>query len=173
MHRRLLDSVLTVIVAGQATITAAKTPDWAWLIIADGPTATAERAALVRALRLLPGLPARLAVLDADDAQTAVRPTLLRLDAFVTTGSPVVYVVRQSPLLRGAVAGSSLHIHALAAVVWHEMAHVAGADEREARKREQALWTRFIRDQRVDPVIALRYLSALDNRPDDQLLALR
>lgn len=172
MHRRFFNVILTVIVAGHVTI-AAGPPDWTWLIVADGPTATAERAAIVRALRLLPRLPTRLAVLDADDAKGDVRSTLLRLDAFVTTGSPVVYVVRQSPLLHGALAGASNHIHALAAVVWHEMAHVAGADEREARKREQALWTSFIRDQRVDPVIALRYLSALDQRPDDQLVALR
>lgn len=53
------------------------------------------------------------------------------------------------------------------------MAHAEGADEREARRREQALWTSFIRDQRVDAVTALRYLSALEKRPDDQLLALR
>lgn len=173
MHRGLLNLVLTAIVAGAVTNAAAGPPDWTWLIVADGPTAPAERAAIVRALRLLPRLPTRLAVLDADEARADVRPTLLRLDAFVTTGSPVVYVVRQSPLLHGARAGASNHIHALAAVVWHEMAHVAGADEREARKREQALWTSFIRDQRVDPVVALRYLSALDRRPDDQLVALR
>jgi hypothetical protein len=42
-----------------------------------------------------------------------------------------------------------------------------------ARIREQELWTSFVRDQRVDDVTALRYLSALTKQPDDQLLALR
>jgi hypothetical protein len=35
------------------------------------------------------------------------------------------------------------------------------------------LWTTFVRDQRVDQMTALRYLSALSTRPDDQLMALR
>lgn len=102
-----------------------------------------------------------------------MQPTLLSLDAFVTVGSPVVYIVRQSALLGDARAGSATHTHALAAAIWHEMAHVDGADEREARQREQALWTTFVRDQRVDGVVALRYLKALNARPDDLLTALR
>ena len=152
---------------------AAERPDWSRLIVCDGPDAEVERAAIVGAVRLLPRLPSRVAVIDANDARPEVRTTLLRLDAFVTKGSPVVYVVRQSRLLHGAMTGSPLHAHALAAVLWHEMAHAEGADEREARKREQALWTRFIRDQRVDPMIGLRYLAALDRRPDDVVLAAR
>jgi hypothetical protein len=173
MRSRLLHLVLTVIVAGQATTAAAGPPDWTWLIVADGPTAAAERAAIVRALRLLPRLPARVAILDVDEARADVRPALLRLDAFIVRDSPVVYVVRQSALLRGGIAGSEPHTLALAAVIWHEMAHAGGADEREARRREQALWTSFIRDQRVDAIVALRYLKALTERPDDLLVAAR
>ena len=85
----------------------------------------------------------------------------------------MVYVVRQSRLLAGAIADSPAHTLALAAVIWHEMAHLAGADEQQARKQEEALWTRFIRDQRVDPVVALRYLDALTRRPEHEQLALR
>jgi hypothetical protein len=51
------------------------------------------------------------------------------------------------------------------------MAHVEGADELEARRREQALWSSFIRDNRVDQMAGLRYLAALDRRPDDRLSA--
>jgi hypothetical protein len=64
-------------------------------------------------------------------------------------------------------------VHALAAAIWHELAHVDGADERGARDREQMLWTTFVRDQRVDQMTALRYLSAISTRPDDQPMALR
>jgi len=158
---------------GQVAAMAAERPDWRQLIVCDGPDAEAERTAIIGAVRLLPRLPSRVAVIDANDARPEVRTMLLRLDAFVTRHSPVVYLVAQSRLLAGARANSSLHVHALAAVIWHEMAHVEGADEREARKREQALWTSFIRDQRVDPVQALRYLAALDRRPDDVVLAAR
>lgn len=144
--------------------------NWTWLIVTEGPAATDEREALVRALRLLPALPARVAVLDAEQARPDVKPTLLRLDAFVIRGRPEVYVVRQSGLLQCTMRRAALCTHALAAVIWHEMAHVAGADEREARRREEALWTAFIRDQQVDAGDALRLLNALVKRPDDNLL---
>jgi hypothetical protein len=175
MRQRAIRAVLVavMVLVGQMAVIAADRPDWRWLVVADGPDADVERGALVGALRLLPRLPARVAVIDATEARPDVRTTLLRLDAFVIKGSPVVYVVRQSALLRGAIAGSALHTRALSAVLWHEMAHAEGADEREARKREQALWTSFIRDQQIDAVAALRYLEALSSRPEDQLLALR
>jgi Zn-dependent protease with chaperone function len=143
------------------------------LIVYDGADAPAIHAAVLAAVRLLPRPPARIAVIDADDARPEVRPTLLRLDAFVTVGSPVVYVVRQSRLLDGAVRGSALHTHALAAVIWHEMAHVGGADERQARRQEEALWLSFIRDQRINAIVGLRYLKSLVERPDDLLMAAR
>jgi hypothetical protein len=174
--RRYLRNGLLIVVAmflDQGPVLAADRPDWNWLVVCDGPQAEAERAAIVSALRLLPRLPARVAVIDVSEAKPEVRQVLLRLDAFITRGSPVVYVVKQSALLHGAVAGSALHTHALAAVLWHEMAHADGADERDARKREEALWASFIRDARVDAVVALRYLKALHDRPDDLLMAAR
>jgi hypothetical protein len=143
------------------------------LVVYEGADAIVVRAALVEAMRLLPRTPVRLAVIDADDARPEVRPTLLRLDAFVVKESPVIYLVRQSSLLRGALTGSVSHRHALAAVIWHEMAHVGGADERQARRQEEALWMSFIRDQRVDAVAGLRYLKSLVERPDDLLMAAR
>lgn len=166
-----IPALLIIPILATGPVEAAGRPDWNQLIVCEGPDGDAERAALVRALRLLPRLPARVAVIDATEARPGVREQLLRLEAFVLKGSAVVYVVKQGTLLRGAVAGSPLHTHALAAVLWHEVAHAEGAGEREARRREQALWTTFVRDQRLDPVAALRYLSALDSRPDDHLLA--
>jgi len=49
------------------------------------------------------------------------------------------------------------------------MAHLDGASEHEAGKKDEALWTSFVRDQRIDQVTALRYLSALTQRPDDRM----
>ena len=134
------------------------------LVFASGPAANRSRDAIVRALRLLPRLPSGVAIIDANEARPEVRSTLIRLDAFIVEGSTTVYVVRQSELLQGAERDSAFHLHALAAVLWHEMAHADGADEREARRREEALWRTFIRDQSVDAVTGLRYLSALLRR---------
>ena len=53
------------------------------------------------------------------------------------------------------------------------MAHLDGADERGARKAESTLWASFIRDGLIDQMTGLRYLSALERRPDDRLLASR
>ena len=166
-------ALVSVLILGWMIRVGGETPDWRFLIVSSGSEAEVERGALVRVLQLLPRLPARVAVLDATEANPQVRERLLRLDGFVLDRSPVVYIVKQSMLLRGAVAGSSFHTHALATVVWHEMAHVDGADEREARAREKALWTSYMRDQRVDGMTALRYLTALERRPDDHRPAAR
>ncbi len=172
-HQLARTAVVSVLMfCGIARVEGEK-PDWQFLIVSSGSEAEVERGALVTVVQLLPHLPQRVAVFDATEASPQVQERLLRLDAFVLEGSPVVYVVKQSALLRGTIAGSSFHTHALAAVIWHEMAHVDGADEREARAREEALWTRYVRDQRVDEVTALRYLTALKRRPDDHRLASR
>lgn len=142
--------------------------NWDELIVTDGPRAAAERQALSQALRLLPRMPVRVAVIDSEAAKPEVKATLLRLDAFFVKGSTAVYVVRQSALLRGAANAQGFHTFALAAVLWHEMAHAEGHEESEARRREQELWTTFVRDQRIDQLTALRYLQALSKRPDVQ-----
>ena len=174
MRRRLARTALVSVLmfVGMARAEGQQKPDWHSLIVA-GAEAEMERGALVRALHLLPRLPQRIAVLDADAARPQVRERLLRLDAFIVAGSAVVYVVQQGALLRGAVAGSAFHTHALAAVIWHEMAHVDGADEHGARTREEELWTTYVRDQRIDGVTALRYLAALKRRPDEHRVASR
>ena len=162
-------AVAGALAAGHAALAVGGATDWTRLIVTEGPSAAEEREAVARSLRLLPVLPTRVAVLDAERARPEVRSLLLRLDAFVVKGRPEVYLVRQSALFRCAIERAPLCRHALAAVVWHEMAHVGGADEREARRREEALWRTFIRDQQVDPVAALRYLDAMVHRADDDL----
>jgi hypothetical protein len=128
-----------------------------------------EREALRAAFSLLPQTPQRLVVVDVTRFEGKVRDYLLRFDAFTLTEDTTVYVVRQSRLLKGATSGSSLLRAMLAAVIWHEMAHLSGADETGARRSEESLWTRFVRDGLTDPVTGLRYLQALRARPDDVL----
>jgi hypothetical protein len=175
MRARWLNVAIGVVAVGFTTLPAhaGGVPKLEVLIVTDGPKADGERQAIAAALRTLPRVPWRVAVIDANEAMPDVRRTLLRLDTFITRGGRVVYVVRQSALLQGAREGSLFHVHALAAAIWHELAHIDGADERAARTHEQEIWTSFVRDQQVDGMTGLRYLSALTKRPDDQLLALR
>ena len=61
------------------------------------------------------------------------------------------------------------------------MAHIEGADEIEAQRREEALWIRYMMDERVDPGDGMRYLSGLKSRrskdtkvqPGDAVLTLK
>jgi len=136
--------------------------------------------AVSRAIALLSRRPIHVAVIDAHEAKPEVRETLLKLDAFtlrvdaVTIDrSQVVYLVKQSTVLQEAAKGSQFYEHVLASIIWHEMAHLDGADERGARRAEEQLWTRFVRDGISDQVTALRYLNALTKRPDDRLVASR
>lgn len=136
--------------------------------------------AVSRAIAQLPRRPIHVAVIDADEARPGVRETLLKLDAFtlrldaVTMDrSKVVYLVKQSAVLHEAATGSQFYEHVLASIIWHEMAHLDGADERGARHAEEQLWTRFVRDGISDPVTSLRYLNALTKRPDDRLMTSR
>jgi hypothetical protein len=112
-------------------------------------------------------------IIDADEARPEVRESMLKLDAFITKGGRVAYVVKQSAVLEAAARGSALHECMLASIIWHEMAHIDGADERGARRAEEQLWTEFARDAAVDPITGLRYLQALRRRPDDRFIGSR
>jgi hypothetical protein len=133
-----------------------------------GPTiVTADEvgtAAINRALSLLPHRPEHVAVIDPATVKPEVQETLFKVDAFISRGQPVVYLSPHSEVLKGAREGSRIHTYMLAAIIWHEMAHLGGADEREAQRKEEGLWKRFVVERRVDPVTALRYLKAMDDR---------
>jgi hypothetical protein len=133
----------------------------------------ASTAAINRALSLLSRRPEHVAVIDPATVKPEVRETLFKVDAFISRGQPVVYLSPRSEVLKGAREGSRIHTYMLAAIIWHEMAHLDGADERGARHAEEQLWTRFVRDGVFDQVTALRYLHALTKRPDDRLMASR
>lgn len=124
----------------------------------------ASEAAIHRALGLLPRRPPAVSVVGADQVDPESRERFLRSEAFFSQGSPVVYITRHSPVLQAVQEGSAIHLHVLAAIIWHEMAHMEGADEQEAQRREESMWKRFVRDGLVDHVTALRYLKLLAGR---------
>jgi hypothetical protein len=83
--RQLTTGVALVVLlgfGGTMATTSART-NWDELIVSDGPRAAAERLALSQALRLLPRMPARVAVIDSEAASPEVKATLFRLDAFI------------------------------------------------------------------------------------------
>ena len=120
-----------------------------------------------RALALLPRRPNQLVVIDAEKTPLALRQRLERVEAFVMTGEPVVCLRVQGTILRGAQQAGGLFDYALAATIWHEMAHIAGADERAAQEQEEDLWRRFILGGHIDVSRALAYLRVLRQRRDN------
>ncbi len=171
MLNKSTTATVAVVACLLATSAVAQGHDSATQLFADpSPDNAQNRVALLAAVALLPKAPARIAVMDVTQARSGVRERLLTLDAFTVKGNGVIYVVQQSELLARARTGSDLALAILAVVLWHEMAHLSGEDERNARIAEETLWTRFVRDGLTDQVTGLRYLQALKNRPDDQML---
>jgi hypothetical protein len=117
-----------------------------------------------RVLKLLPKRPDQVVIVDPNQAAAEIRGTLLRMEAFITKGGRVVYLTSHGEALHGALKGWSLHEYILASIIWHEMAHIEGADEMDAQRREEALWIRYVMDQRVDRGDGMRYLSGLKSR---------
>ena len=130
--------------------------------------ATEDAAAIGRALALLSQRPEKVVVIDPDGATPEGQKILVKVDAFITKGGRIVYINRQSEALKGARQGATLYVCMLAALVWHEMAHIDGADEDAAQRREEGLWKRFLLDGRVDRVTALRYLKIMNDRRADR-----
>jgi hypothetical protein len=72
--------------------------------------------------------------------------------------------VRQGVSLKAALKGRGIYDYVLATVIWHEMAHIDGADEAAAREAEEQLWMKFILAQRVDSKRGMSYLALLKQR---------
>ncbi|HEY2945756.1 MAG TPA: hypothetical protein VGN09_25215 [Vicinamibacteria bacterium] len=126
--------------------------------------ASEDVTAIRRALQLLSRRPEKVVVIDPDDATPEGQKILAKSDAFITAGGRIVYINRHSEVLKGARQGSSLYICMLASIIWHEMAHIDGADEQGAQRQEEGLWKRFLVEGRVDRVTALRYLKLMNDR---------
>jgi hypothetical protein len=112
-------------------------------------------------LDLLPARPERIEVLDLEALSGPTRQKLRGLDAFVLGGQTTLVVIRQGATLRQAEYGDAFDRLVLASLVWHEMAHANGLDERAALDQEAALWRRFISTGLVDGGVGLTYIARL------------
>jgi hypothetical protein len=128
------------------------------------PPAGAYDVTLARVLRLLPRQPDKLVVFDADTSGRALHDRLQHVEGFVTPGERIVHLVRQGETLRRAMKGAGIFDYVLATIIWHEMAHIDGANEANARRAEEDLWTEFVLARRVDSVRGLNYLVLLKKR---------
>jgi len=116
------------------------------------------------ALEALPCRPERIVVVDTEALSSGHEKQLRELDAFVPVGSRVIYLRRQSPTLLAAEFSGGPYLLMLAAVIWHEMAHAEGLDERHAQEREENLWNQFVQRSLVDSGTGLTYLDELRRR---------
>ena len=121
---------------------------------------------VARAVKLLPRRPARVVVLDRDAVTPSLRQKLNGTEGFVTTGDPTVYLNKQGSTFAQALRGRGFWDCVLAVIIWHEMAHLDGGDEREAQRQEELLWQRFVLERRVDGGRGLNYLTVLRKRAD-------
>jgi hypothetical protein len=119
--------------------------------------------AIGRALRLLPRQPEKVELVERVGGPH-LHEGKPRAEAFVNHGGRVVYLVRQGVTLQAALKGRGIFDYALATVIWHEMAHIDGADEAGAQQAEEQLWTEFMLAQRVDRARGMQYLALLKKR---------
>jgi hypothetical protein len=119
---------------------------------------------LSAALEALPRRPARIVVVDDGTELPAHEKQLRDLDGFVLTGSRIVYLRRQSETLLAAEYAGGPYVLMLAAIIWHEMAHTEGLDERHAQEREEDLWKQFVQRSLVDSGVGLTYLAEMRRR---------
>ena len=109
---------------------------------------------LEAALRLLPKRP-QVVVVDSLDPRSVaaatvwgVRPEQVR--AFSLTGQGTVYVNRSVDPYTCAGQKNQTCVLLLAALIWHEAAHVEGAGEEQAQLREETLFRQFVTEHRIE-----------------------
>ena len=138
-------------------------------VLATVPIAAAkgpEARALERALKLLPApvtVPIRLIEPELAPDADAIR----RLDAFLVrerdgTIRQVMYLNRRSSVVENALGGKDIDVAILAAVIHHELQHLAGRTETEARRAEHDFFQRLVFAGHVPLDAGLAYLSDLE-----------
>jgi hypothetical protein len=102
------------------------------------------------------------------DPELAPDPSAIRrLDAFLVREADgkvrrVIYLNRRATIVENALTGQAIHVAILAAVIHHEMAHLRGQGENEARRSEREFFQRLVFDGNVPVDEGLRYLAALE-----------
>lgn len=117
-----------------------------------------------RVMNLLSKRPERVEVIDVGRESPALQQRIEHAEGFVSAGDRTVYLKKQGTTFQQALKGPGVWDYVLAIIVWHEMAHLAGADEREAQRQEELLWQQFVLERHVDSSKGLKYLALLRDR---------
>ena len=132
-----------------------------------------EARALERAIRLLPRRPdVPIRLIDPELAADA--EAVRRLDAFLVRERDgrlrrVIYLNSRAAMFERALGGADLDIGILAAVIQHELEHLRGASEADARRAERDFFQRLIVTGQVPAAEGRRYLTELEQerQPDE------
>lgn len=114
---------------------------------------------LHNAIAELPPVDVSNSVVQAPSLPPRLASRLDHLEALVVPGHRVVYLLRHHSLRRSAT-GARFFVFVLAGVVACDRAPSRWG-RKKAYAEEPALWTRFFRDERVDPGLGLRYRADL------------
>jgi hypothetical protein len=141
----------------------------ATILVSAGPAAGATPClpcdeVVKRVVSLLPETPPPIVVLDATQQPRTLQDKMKGVEAFVNPGKPTIYLNSQGSDFQHALKGSGIWDYALAITIWHEMAHLKGADERTAQEREEELWLQFVTAGKIDSQRGLAYLQLLKKR---------
>jgi hypothetical protein len=136
-----------------------------WTPVAAAPR-TPEARLIERALKLLPE-PCAVPVRLIDPELTPDPDALRKLDAFLVKEPNgkvrrVIYLNRRTALVDNALIGKDVDVAILAAVIRHELEHLGGGSEREARKAERDLFQRLIFVGKVPVAEGLAHLADLE-----------
>ena len=137
----------------------------AWTPV-DAAPKTPEARLIERAVKLLPEPPA-VPVRLIDPELTPDPAALRKLDAFLVREPngkvrQVIYLNRRTAIVENALAGKDVDVAILAAVIRHELEHLRGGGEREARRAERDLFQRLIFVGKVPVAEGLAYLADLE-----------
>jgi len=137
----------------------------AWTSV-DAAPKTPEARLIERAVKLLPEPPA-VPVRLIDPELTPDPAALRKLDAFLVREPngkvrQVIYLNRRTAIVDNALTGKDVDVAILAAVIRHELEHLRGGGEREARRAERDLFQRLIFVGKVPVAEGLAYLADLE-----------
>jgi len=131
----------------------------------SGDTRCGECNEVIRRIeKLLPRRPERVVVIDTGREPPGFQRQIRHAEGFTIPGDTTVYLKKQGPTFQRALQGGGIFDYALATIVWHEMAHIEGADEANAERQEEALWQEYVVQGRVDASPGLKYLTLLQAR---------
>jgi hypothetical protein len=118
-----------------------------------------------RALALIGSASPQVLLYDPSLYEPRVRAKIERLEAFVAKGNSHIYLNRRGHALQDAVDGQPYGIYVLAAILAHEMAHLEGKDESNARRIEREWVLRFWQEGQM-PIEITRNILAHTRRSE-------